>query len=442
MERSIYRMQLELQDIHTPYHLDVKRGDTGIRLILSVTDGGKPFHLTPDCMGVFTAKKPDGTCIYNACIFAAGDMVYDFTPQTTAQPGQLDCQLKLYGSNNRLLTTAAFLVTVHDTVYNEGDALASETEVTALTKLVSEANTLLTDTREQLDSGAFNGDSASIGENGNWWIGDTDTGKVAAVLNDEETTGTSAWSGKKVAETCVDQATQRAVTRTEVLELTSRDNHTQTDNGTLVMDDGVKMTYENGTANPLLILKSYSGLDNVRLRGIANGSAATDAVNKQQLEAATKNMLTCDSQSLTPDQQMQARENIGALASNNGNPVVDSLETPSLRVWAKDSGGEKGAEIVPGPLEENPDPENSDPIVVLVLRSDWAAGTRLRGLEPGKEDSDAVNLKQMREAIAAIEPGKDGYTPQKGVDYYTEADKDEMVDAVLAALPNGDEVEY
>ena len=39
-------------------------------------------------------------------------------------------------------------------------------------------------------------------------------------------------------------------------------------------------------------------------------------------------------------------------------------------------------------------------------------------------------------------PGIDGYTPQKGVDYWTEADKSEMVADVLAALPNGDEVTY
>lgn len=43
---------------------------------------------------------------------------------------------------------------------------------------------------------------------------------------------------------------------------------------------------------------------------------------------------------------------------------------------------------------------------------------------------------------AAGADGKDGYTPVKGVDYYTEADKAEMVAAVLAALPNGDEVSY
>ena len=38
--------------------------------------------------------------------------------------------------------------------------------------------------------------------------------------------------------------------------------------------------------------------------------------------------------------------------------------------------------------------------------------------------------------------GDPGYTPVKGIDYYTETDKNEMVSAVLAALPNGDGVSY
>lgn len=41
-----------------------------------------------------------------------------------------------------------------------------------------------------------------------------------------------------------------------------------------------------------------------------------------------------------------------------------------------------------------------------------------------------------------IPAGADGKTPVKGVDYYTETDKEEMVQAVIAALPNGDEVSY
>jgi hypothetical protein len=38
--------------------------------------------------------------------------------------------------------------------------------------------------------------------------------------------------------------------------------------------------------------------------------------------------------------------------------------------------------------------------------------------------------------------GADGYTPIKGIDYYTEEDKEEMVNRVISALPNGDEVSY
>ena len=53
------------------------------------------------------------------------------------------------------------------------------------------------------------------------------------------------------------------------------------------------------------------------------------------------------------------------------------------------------------------------------------------------------------------EPGKDGYTPQKGVDYFdgkdgvdgkdyvlTEEDKQEIVNLVLQALPNSEDVGY
>lgn len=39
-------------------------------------------------------------------------------------------------------------------------------------------------------------------------------------------------------------------------------------------------------------------------------------------------------------------------------------------------------------------------------------------------------------------PGADGYTPQKGIDYHTEADKAEMVSAVIAALPTWEGCSY
>ena len=38
------------------------------------------------------------------------------------------------------------------------------------------------------------------------------------------------------------------------------------------------------------------------------------------------------------------------------------------------------------------------------------------------------------------DPGDPGYTPQKGTDYFTEADKQELVSAVLANFTNVSEV--
>lgn len=39
-------------------------------------------------------------------------------------------------------------------------------------------------------------------------------------------------------------------------------------------------------------------------------------------------------------------------------------------------------------------------------------------------------------------PGKDGKTPVKGVDYWTAAEQQQMVNDVLAALPIAEEVAY
>lgn len=43
---------------------------------------------------------------------------------------------------------------------------------------------------------------------------------------------------------------------------------------------------------------------------------------------------------------------------------------------------------------------------------------------------------------ATGEKGADGYTPVKGTDYFTDADKTEIVNAVLAQVVDGTEVEY
>ena len=53
------------------------------------------------------------------------------------------------------------------------------------------------------------------------------------------------------------------------------------------------------------------------------------------------------------------------------------------------------------------------------------------------------NLQQWLDSLNLIgTPGKDGYTPVKGVDYFTQWEKYEMMQGVLEMLPDLDEVSY
>ena len=57
--------------------------------------------------------------------------------------------------------------------------------------------------------------------------------------------------------------------------------------------------------------------------------------------------------------------------------------------------------------------------------------------------TSSADLKGDKGDTGARGPaGADGYTPVKGVDYYTDADKNELVQAVLSALPAAEGVSY
>lgn len=62
-----------------------------------------------------------------------------------------------------------------------------------------------------------------------------------------------------------------------------------------------------------------------------------------------------------------------------------------------------------------------------------ASGTSSANLKGEKGDKGEQGIQGIQGAKGS--DGKDGYTPIKGKDYYTEADKTEMVNAVISALP-------
>lgn len=60
--------------------------------------------------------------------------------------------------------------------------------------------------------------------------------------------------------------------------------------------------------------------------------------------------------------------------------------------------------------------------------------------DKGLANPATVNIKGPQGETGAS--GADGHTPEKGVDYFTESDKTELVNAVLAALPVAEGVSY
>lgn len=115
---------------------------------------------------------------------------------------------------------------------------------------------------------------------------------------------------------------------------------------------------------------------------------------------------------------------------------VEGVKTFSVMDGADGKDGEKGEKGDPGEKgEQGPKGDKGD------AGAQGPQGEQgIQGVQGEKGDPGADGSPGRDGADGA--PGADGYTPQKGVDYYTEADKQEMVNAVLAALPNGDEVSY
>ena len=190
MTNSIYKIFLDIHGSSSNVYVKAKKGDTGSILYITLMDGRNHYVITPECYAVFTAKKPDGKILYNKCTFLENMIVYEFTPQTTSSVGRVECEVKLYGSGNQLLTSAEFTLAVLDTVYNEDDEVGSEKEVTALAPLISKATTLISEVERKLKNGEFNGpqgiSGVSVSAEGYFTLEvDSATGDLYFVTDDE-----------------------------------------------------------------------------------------------------------------------------------------------------------------------------------------------------------------------------------------------------------------
>lgn len=176
MQYANYRIQLDIQPGGSSVVLSAKRGDTGRRLFVTLTDGGRPYVLEEDCCTVLTARKPDGSKVFHQCAREGGQICCVLSEQLLAVPGPVRCELKVYGRDGMLLTSAAFALLVEGTVWSDGDIAESFDDFSALTDLIGRNQTLLEELQALKESGKL--------KNGTTFFPAVDPGGTLSWTND------------------------------------------------------------------------------------------------------------------------------------------------------------------------------------------------------------------------------------------------------------------
>lgn len=139
MQNAYIRMVLYVRERNTPNVIVVKKNDTARTLRIQLVDGNAAYTIGPECTAVMTALKADGTKLFNSCTVEENVVVYPFTEQTCSCAGRMICEVRVIGSDGKMLTSASFTMVVLETAYTDGDTV-SQGEADALSKLVAEAN--------------------------------------------------------------------------------------------------------------------------------------------------------------------------------------------------------------------------------------------------------------------------------------------------------------
>ena len=200
MNDVIYNVSLDMYETQSQCMLAVKKSDNGRRINFVLTEGGRPYVISEGCSAVLRAKKPGGTVLFNNCVIDGNVISYTLTNQTSAAAGIVDCELMLSGSDGKQITSPRFSLRVEDTLYSDSEVEA-QNEFTALQKAITETNNLdvslskangmtaitvtkkdgtkVTKTVYDGEDGVDGKDGVTphIGVNGDWYIGNEDTGK-------------------------------------------------------------------------------------------------------------------------------------------------------------------------------------------------------------------------------------------------------------------------
>ena len=219
VESKVY-LSLDIQDFSTNHIVPLKRGETGKKVVISLSDGGFPYHIEEGCYAVLTGEKPDGNVLFNHCDIDGDTIFYDVSEQTTAAAGRILAAINLYGPDDMLIVSAKFRILVDGTVFH-GGKVESEPEVTALTHLISDAKTTIVAGNEMIkEADSARDDANAAAEKANTAAEAANTaaqaaGTAASVANDARDAANAAAEEARNAKQEADTARDGANTSAE-----------------------------------------------------------------------------------------------------------------------------------------------------------------------------------------------------------------------------------
>ena len=150
MENVIHYLTLDLTGPDMCPMIEVQRGDSARTLVISLTQGGRPYWIDEGLTAALFATKPDGNPLFNACTIEKNRICYDFTPQTANVAGAFDCEIWLVAGDKREMTTPRFTIAVDERMRTDDVIPESEPEYTAITEMVAAGTAMIEDLREAL----------------------------------------------------------------------------------------------------------------------------------------------------------------------------------------------------------------------------------------------------------------------------------------------------
>lgn len=252
MEKFVQQIALDVAGRNLYKYVYAKQGDSGSRFVkATILADGKVMEIGSGMTAKFRAKKPDGKAILNpATVNDDGTVTVELTKQTLAADGVVDADIVISAASGEELSTVSFKIDVEKAPH--GSLTDSKNEMLVLQKLIDDSEAALeklgnvkdgkdgvsptvstaattggtkvtiTDAKGShefvVKDGAKGADGSNgkpgatgadgvtphIGDNGNWYIGSTDTGKpsrgVAGAKGADGANGKDGAQGEKGAD--------------------------------------------------------------------------------------------------------------------------------------------------------------------------------------------------------------------------------------------------